>query len=162
MTQGDVTFFALDTQSIQLGFGADQAAWLPAEIANATTLWKIVFGHHPFLSNGPHGNAGDYDGVAGGGEDMEILVNSYMCGQVDLYLSGHDHNMQWLQSPCTGTEFIVSGAGQSTYPLVGSNPAIFETDTTTGFVWIEIDSNILTAVFYDELGTELYRGQIIK
>ncbi|MBK6692809.1 MAG: hypothetical protein IPG50_11450 [Myxococcales bacterium] len=36
---------------------ADLAKWMAA----STAAWKIAMGHHPKISNGPHGNAGKYD-----------------------------------------------------------------------------------------------------
>jgi hypothetical protein len=55
----------------------------------------------------------------------------------------------------------VSGAGQSTYPLFGTNPVYFE-EASLGFLWVEIDGTTLTGVFYDETATELYRGTLTK
>jgi len=58
-----VDFFVADTNRSMFAVDdlvrADFEAWLPASAAK----WKIVFGHHPYRSNGRHGNAGSYDGV---------------------------------------------------------------------------------------------------
>jgi 3',5'-cyclic AMP phosphodiesterase CpdA len=159
-TVGDATFFTIDTTSIDQGYGADQELWLPGEIAAATTTWKILLGHHPYISNGPHGNAGTYEGIAGAGALVETFFTSYVCGQVDVYLAGHDHSMQWLQPTC-GTEFIVSGGGSSPSVMVGTNATNFE-DAALGFLWVEIDGRTFTGVFYDDTGTELYRASITK
>ena len=32
------------------------------ETLSSSHLWKIAFGHHPYISNGTHGVAGHYDG----------------------------------------------------------------------------------------------------
>lgn len=149
--EGDATFVSLDTQLLDIGSGEAQPIWVPARRAASTTTWNIAFGHHPYISNGPHGNATG---------DLYTFMTDYVCGEYDLYLSGHDHNLQWLGESC-GTTFAVSGAGHSTYPLVGSNPTSFEV-ASMGFLWVEIDGNTLTGVFYDDTGAELYRDTIVK
>ncbi len=150
-TEGDVTFYGIDTQVIDTGGGAAQEAWLPAERAASTSTWNILFGHHPYVSNGPHGNA------AGA---VETFFDDHVCGEFDVYFAGHDHNLQWLQDPC-GIEPIVSGGGHSSYALMGTNATWFEA-ASTGFVWVEIDGRDLTGVFYDKDGVELFRRTITK
>ena len=68
--------------------------------------------------------------------------------------------MQWLEDTC-GTAFIVSGGGHSTYPIGGANPTYFEA-ASTGFLWVEIDGNTLTGVFYDANATEVFRRTITR
>ena len=44
-------------------YTANMATWLTDEWAGGSTgTWRIAYGHHPYLSNGPHGNAGMYEG----------------------------------------------------------------------------------------------------
>jgi len=157
---GDLTLFALDTQAIYLGYGQDQELWMPGALASASTTWKIAFGHHPYLSNGNHGNAGEYDGSPGEGETVRDFIDAYVCGEMDVYLCGHDHVLEWLEPTC-GTEFLLSGAGASTYSIVGTNPTYFD-DATPGFLWVELDGNVFTGVFYDQNANELYRGAFTK
>ncbi len=147
----NITFFGIDTHIIDLGAGAAQELWLPAERAGSTTAWNIAFGHHPYRSNGPHGDATG---------NLETFMDSYLCGQFDIYFSGHDHNLQWMEDEC-GTSFIVSGGGRSTYSLPGTNPAYFA-ESSLGFLWVEIDGDLMTGVFYDEDGVELYRNTMVR
>ena len=149
--EGDVTFYGIDTWLISEGAGADQEAWLPGERAASTTTWNLIYGHHPYISNGPHGNADP---------PLQDFVDTYVCGQYDVYFCGHDHNLQWLEETC-GTTFMVSGAGHSTYGLYTTNAAAFQVQSL-GFLWVEIDGNRFTGVFYDQDGVELYRGTITK
>ena len=157
---GDVSFVGIDTMAIYEGFGAAQEAWLPGELAAIASTWKIALGHHPYLSNGPHGNAGEYEGIAGEGAVVQTFIEDYVCGQVDVYLCGHDHSLQWIEETC-GTQFLVSGSGSSPSTLFGTNPVYFE-DASLGFLWVEIDGRTFTGVFYDETGTELYRSSFTK
>ena len=170
-----VDFFGLDTNALMwepwFGTGEDQARWLPGALAASTAEWKIAYGHHPYISNGRHGVAGEYEGldwldwasadVVTGGYVREVMDDS-ICGHVDLYLCGHDHNRQWLEPTC-GTEFIVTGAAAKTTDLEGRGVAtFFEDDTTPGFVWIEIRENVLTGEIYNMAGTMEFSREVRK
>lgn len=155
--QEHVQFYALDTNEILVWDRPEQKAWLEAERAKSSATWHIAFGHHPYISNGPHGNAGTYEGHANipiaSGKSVKRFMDDAICGQMHLYLSGHDHNRQWLQDQC-GTAFIVSGAAAKTRGLVGrGTPTHYEDDTKAGFLWVEIDGDILRGVFYDQEGS---------
>ncbi|NOX42478.1 MAG: hypothetical protein GXP19_01905 [Gammaproteobacteria bacterium] len=147
-------FIALDTNSQLFNVASDQHRDVPNWIAESSATWKIVFGHHPYKSNGRHGNAGNYDGVSGAhvisGDGVKEFVETVLCGNVDLYISGHDHNRQWLEadSDCVGTQLAVSGAGATTTKLQGHNPTRFEKDTL-GLLYISIDGSTLIAEFVD-------------
>ncbi len=39
----------------------DQTAWLQGALAQSKATWKLALAHHPYISNGDHGNAGTYD-----------------------------------------------------------------------------------------------------
>jgi hypothetical protein len=159
-----VEFFALDTNLQIFSMDAQQridvAAWLAA--SNAT--WKVAVGHHPYRSNGPHGNAGMYDGVPippVNGAPVKAFLEQIVCGRADVYLSAHDHTLQWLEPTCSGTELIVSGAGSATTSLPGSNPVHFQS-LSLGFVYFDIRGNTLTAEFIDTTGTVLFSRTITK
>ncbi len=93
---------------------------------------------------------------------MEEFFEEALCGNVDLYVCGHDHTTQWLEPMC-GTEFIVSGAGAKTTDLGNWGvPTFYENDTEPGFVWIEIADNVMTANFYNSKATLLYSSSVTK
>ncbi len=165
---GHVELFAVDSHAVFLGWGlAQQSAWLSNALANSTAEWKIVFGHHTYISNGRHGNAGNYEGCPFcgfiSGVNVKSFVEGAVCGQADYYFSGHDHDMQWLEPAC-GTGFIVSGAGSKTRTLVrrDANPTFFEEDGVEGFLWVEIRDNTLTGEFYDKFGNRLFSRSVSK
>ena len=151
-----VDVFALDTNLQMYSRDAQQridvAAWLGASSAT----WKIAVGHHPYRSNGPHGNAGEYEGLPfvpiANGSGVKSFLEEVVCGKADLYLAAHDHSLQWLQPTCSGTELIVSGAGASPTSLPGSNPVHFQSDDL-GFVYFDIQGKTLTAQFIDATGS---------
>ena len=89
-------------------------------------------------------------------------MDANLCGQVDLYLCGHDHNRQWLEPTC-GTEFMVMGTAAKTTGLVGrGNPVFFEDDSVEGFVWIELRDNQLTGEIWDRDGNMDYSRTLSK
>jgi len=56
----NITFFGLDTTAQMYGDDDLQRQEVAQWINDAQSEWKIAFGHHPYKSNGPHGNAGSY------------------------------------------------------------------------------------------------------
>jgi hypothetical protein len=151
---GPASFYALDTNSIMLDWdAAAQKSWLQSAMAASASTWKIVFGHHPYISDGQHGNAGNYEDLwwlpIVNGDGVKAFMEDAVCGQADIYLCGHDHNRQWLEPTC-GTEFIVSGAAAKTTDLVGrdGNATLYSDHTIEGFVWIELADNVMTGEFY--------------
>lgn len=151
-----VKFLALNTTEIFFGLSGAQGEWVDDQFANLdpSVDHVVMFGHHPYISNGRHGNAGAYEGIPFipivSGESVRDFFDDHVCGNALLYYSGHDHNRQLLEPTC-GTEFIVSGAGAKTTDLEGrGNVTFFEDDTIEGFVWTEIRGNQVTVAFYDK------------
>jgi hypothetical protein len=161
-----VDFFALDTNMAMFSQANNQKNDVPGWIAGSTAQWKIALGHHPYLSNGKHGNAGSYDGLPfipiANGAGVKDLLDNVVCGKVDLYLCGHDQSMQWLVPTCGGsTNLVISGAGASTSELGGKNQSHFES-LDLGFFYVVIEDNVLTGQFINAAGTVLYTGTITK
>jgi hypothetical protein len=166
--QGNVGFVAIDTNSIlwsNIDHGS-QAAWYPGAIAQLQTTWKIVFGHHPYLSNGTHGNAGTYTDLTGIlfpqqlGVEVKSFMESHVCGTADVYLCGHDHSRQWLRPAC-GMELIVSGTGAETTALASRNPSFYDT-STLGFLYVVIRGKELRGQFINTQGGIDYERVLTK
>lgn len=174
---GPAHFVALDTNTLVF-YGVatsaelaarfqEQEAWLAQAVTEGAGPWRIAFGHHPYVSNGPHGDAGEYDGVPVPGYDgghLKEVFEERLCDQVDLYLAGHDHNLQWLEPvpSCGRTQFIVSGGGgASTYDLPGDGAARFQAESL-GFWWLRLTEDSLRAVAFDDEGTVLYDATVPK
>ena len=178
-THGDVDFIALDTSSaffdgLNIPFVTDdfgslvdaQETWVDDYINNSLSSWKIAYGHHPYLSNGPHGNAGNYEGFDwipyANGENIKDFMDNHVCGKVDLYLCGHDHSRQWLTGTCAGTALMVSGAGAKTTDFEGTNGTVWQEDQNPGFVWIEINGAVATVEWWDLNGQLNYTDLLPK
>lgn len=169
--QQHAEFWGLDTNQVMTdpinGSSDPQQNWLDAGVAASTATWKVAFGHHPYISNGDHGNAGNYENLEGiplpfvTGDSVKEFMDESICGKIDIYLAGHDHNIQWLEPKC-GTQFIVSGAGSKSEDLPGSNAAYFGMPSTEGFVWVELADTSFTGTFYDKTGNQLYTRTVMK
>jgi tartrate-resistant acid phosphatase type 5 len=149
---GDLELFGLDTT--QLVWGDEvQEGWLDDALSASTAPWKIVFGHHPYLTNGSHGRDGN--------DNWEEAFEDIVCERADVYLSGHDHTLQWLEPSC-GLELIVSGAGAKTTPLeYEDHPTFFEDDEHEGFMWLEVGEE-LTGTFFDSDAVELFSMDVAR
>lgn len=171
--QDHVTFISLDTNMIMLGLDwvRDQRDWFEEQVDRAATPWIIAYGHHPYHSNGRHGNAGNYEGVGRidptgivSGRSIKSFFEDQICGNVDLYLAGHDHNLQWQQPTC-GTEMIVSGAGAKTTEFVnrdGNPTPRYASDADEGFFWIELADDVMTVEVWGRDGMMHYTNTVTR
>ncbi len=138
-------------------YAVTQQTWLTRALKDSGARWKIAFAHHPYLSNGVHGNAGSYDddlkkrdkskdSKYATGKLWKKLLDDTVCAQgVQLYLSGHDHDLEWLKPVpgCSDTEFLLSGAGEGgvkrrTFGKLDRNATRWQQDSVGGFFWIEL------------------------
>jgi tartrate-resistant acid phosphatase type 5 len=82
---------------------AEQLAWFEGELKKPrTTPFLAVLAHHPVFSNGPHG---DHPVLV---RDWDPLFQKY---KVDLYMAGHDHDLQHLEFEGHPTTHFLSGGG---------------------------------------------------
>jgi tartrate-resistant acid phosphatase type 5 len=144
-TAGAAQFFQVDT----VDFSERQARWLGEELAKSTATWKIVYGHYQIYS----ATRGDND------EQQDDLVHSLLPilkkHKVDLYICGHDHNLQILK-PEDGVNFVVAGSGgASTYELDEDYTRTAFQAQTHGFAVIELDRDSLDVRLIDNTGKEL-------
>ncbi|MCP4216322.1 MAG: hypothetical protein GY765_16860 [bacterium] len=131
-----VQFFALDTNPIATWKDVDrQLQWLEDELGKSTARWKIVFGHHPVYSNGKHGDSTRMKGW------VYPLLEHY---GVDLYLCGHDHDLQILK-PVQGTalHYAVSGAGCSFRDVTCGDNSVY-CASQLGFMGLRLSHSELT------------------
>jgi tartrate-resistant acid phosphatase type 5 len=89
---------------------AEQLRWLEGELKRPrTTPFLVVMGHHPVYSDGPHG---DHPVLV---RDWDPLFQKY---NVDVYLAGHDHDLQHLEfEGHPTTHFLSGGGGADLYDL---------------------------------------------
>ncbi len=144
-TAGDAQFFALDTDVIS----EKQLLWLDGALKASTARWKIVYGHHPVYSEGAH-------------EDNNVKIAQLLPvlrrGGADIYLAGHDHDMQHLK-PEGRLHFFVAGSGGQLRPIQPGPRSLFAM-SARGFAVLEVQPSSLAVAFVDVQGQELYRYEI--
>jgi tartrate-resistant acid phosphatase type 5 len=179
-TWGNVGFIMIDTNSIlwDEDVHGDQRVWYPTALMEVEEAdWVFAAMHHPLRSQGKHGNAGRYESIEVGGEEIPLPVpimdgrnvKSFMedtvCGTVDIAFAGHDHNRQWLDEAdrCSGTELVVSGAGAKTTDFVDArgNDLFWGDDTKPGVLYVVALGNTLTGQFYDLEGTMEFERTLV-
>ena len=120
---------------IQQSYIEKQFQWLETSLQNSNARWKIVCGHYPIFSNGPHECALELK------QRLLSLLEKY---KVDLYISGHDHNVQCIRK--NGIHFLVSGnIFPVGYPITKTfeRDTVYCNDTDPMVVYLEIQEHSL-------------------
>lgn len=171
VSAGNVDVFAWDTNYLvhacEPAVGEDPACARGSEpllsaITASDAPFKIWIGHHPFYSNGEHGDAGEFEECLApwacvglwSGMGFRQLARRYLLGHADLMLSGHDHTLQAFSAPeLHGTALVVSGAGAKANPLGRTERrrgAWFAAGRALGFTLVEATSDELTVSLFGE------------
>ncbi len=93
-----VEFYFLDTERLYYGDAA-QMVWLEENLKSSTARWIIVSGHNPLYSYSKHGLNGT----------LITRLRPLFDNRIDLYLCGHEHDIQIIE-PIKGVHYIVNGA----------------------------------------------------
>ena len=129
-----------------------QLRWLEKVLQSSTARWKVVVGHHPVYSSSPfHGDAPELI------EQFVPLFNRY---GVDLYLCGHEHDLQ-LHQPPGDTLYLISGAG-SEIRETGRKPFTLFSASVNGFATVDLTPSRLRIAFVDDAGRMLYQQEVEK
>lgn len=145
-TAGAAQFFALDTAYLTEA----ELLWLKDELQKSRAKWKIVYAHHPF-----------YSATTTRG-DNEVLIERLLPllkDSVDLYIAGHDHNLQVFK-PEGKLHFVVAGGGGANlYDMKQYGRAQFKSKTH-GFAVIEVNEHRIEVKLIDSSGKTLYENEI--
>jgi hypothetical protein len=139
-TAGPVQFFALDTSEVSEA----QLVWLKEELTKSRARWKVVYGHHPIKSGAPGGN-----------QKLTQALLPILSGRADLYLTGHEHNLQHLK-PEGKLHFLIVGGGGQKLDKLKSKPDSLFADQAFGFAVFEADIKHLRFNLIGADGKELY------
>jgi acid phosphatase len=126
-----------------------QLAWLDASLGEARRTWKIVVGHHTIHSGGSaHGDTHEL---------VERLKPILLRHGVQIYIAGHDHDLQHIHRD--GLHMIQCGAGMEARPVRSIEGTQF-CIAQPGFGMMTVAGDVLAVDFRDQAGTSLYRADI--
>lgn len=145
-TMGEVEFFVLDTDV----FDEDQAKWLKKRLRRSKATWKVVYGHHPVYSHGEHGDTPEL--VA----DLQPILARY----ADLYLAGHDHNLEAIDTPTDDVLYLVSGGGGAPLRTVTTGDTTLYVGAVHGFGHLRIEDDKLVVSLRDVEGNVLFEREL--
>jgi hypothetical protein len=146
-TAGPVQFFALDTNNVSSS--DKQLAWLDGALSKSTARWKVVYGHHPVYSGGNYEDR----------PDLIVRLLPLLVNRADVYICGHDHNLQALR-PEGGVRFyIAGGGGAGLYPVRPYERSLFAS-STNGFAVIDASAEQLTVTLVGNDGKALYEDTL--
>ncbi len=168
-----VEFFSLDSNPLTaivsdpspafnfLTYGPSMLQWYQDGITKSKAPWKIGFAHHPYVSNGLHGNAGNFDGMqsipgsplTSSGQPWLEFHNESTCKLgVDFYMFGHDHDLEWLKpvAGCGKTQFVLSGTSEQprAFGDANRNPSFFQKENVLAFFWFEFRKTEMVGTAY--------------
>lgn len=172
-----VEFFSLDSSPLTaivpdvnpqfnyLTYGPTHLQWFQQGLSNSRAKWKIAFAHHPYVSNGLHGNAGSFDGGnpnapgTANGKPWLDFHNASTCAMgVDFFMFGHDHDIEWLKpvASCNSkTQFVLSGTAEQprAFGSASRNQVYYQKDNVLAFIWFEFKDETMTGAAYVLDGT---------
>jgi predicted MPP superfamily phosphohydrolase len=128
----------------------NQLYWIDSVLSHSNAKWKIAAGHHPVYSGGEHGNTDEL---------IELLKPMLEKYNVNMYICGHDHDIQYLKPPASNVHYFVSGAG-SQLRKTGSMEYTVYSNSINGFLAVTISNQNISASFIDVNGNNLYTVEI--
>jgi hypothetical protein len=138
-----VTILVLDSNKPLLGEveWANELKWLKSELAKPRrSKWLLCVAHHPFLSNGDHGDNGPL---------AKAWAPLFDRAGVGFYICGHDHDVQHLESPDHKPSLLlVGGGGATTRPMRIDQRGPFSR-AGNGFAHLTFTDTIATARLVD-------------
>lgn len=160
MEAGPVVLWGLDS-NLLVRFGhLSEDRWMDAFLrqmgADRSGRWRIAMAHHTWFSDGPHGDAGHYLDVGRRlwpGAEWASALEDQVGPSVDLYLSGHDHSLQFFDHHGTGV--LVSGAsakcsgpGSREDRFADGRPDAAMTRFERGFAIVDASTDTLAVTFH--------------
>ncbi len=139
---GPARFLVIDTE----GWTDTQFKWVKETLAKTRNepgvKWRIVYGHHPMYTSGMHLNQRRIAVL------REELAPVFKSEKVDLYIAGHDHDMERLS--VDGIDYLIAGSGGADLRNVKSKgkESLFAVKSY-GFLDLEVNDAYISAKFLD-------------
>ena len=109
--------------------------------------WKIVVGHHPLYTGGKRIEDKNYVR-----RHLEPLFEKH---NVDVYLAGHEHDLQHIKPSDKQTHHFVSGAGSEVRPTGNLESTLFS-ESIQGFLSSAITKDSIYFEFVNYKGERVY------
>ena len=120
-----------------------QLTWLETQLAGSKAKWKIVVGHHPLYSSGKR--FGRNQGLR---DILEPILERH---NVQAYIAGHEHDLQYNQPKNSKVAHFVSGGG-SEARFVKQREFTRYAEATPGFLSVSINGETLSVSAINHLG----------
>lgn len=139
-----------DSVKYPVGATEAQLAWLESVLSDNTVKWKMVVGHHPLYTGGWRYNSPDTKNMH---DLLEPLFKKY---NVDVYICGHEHQLEYYKPDGSKTHYIISGAGSESRPAFIKPANGRFISSQQGFATFSVTADKLLVQFIN------YKDQIIK
>lgn len=133
-----------------------QKRWLvkTLEDKDPSIKWKIVVGHHPMYTGGSRTDGHDTKAIR---SSLKPVLDRY---GVDVYLTGHEHSLQYIK-PEGKTHHFISGAASEKTP-VKLIPDAQMVASEYGFMLFSVSNNQLRVQVLNDEGEIIYNTLIKK
>jgi len=133
-----------------------QKKWLEKTLSDPSPniKWKIVVGHHPMYSGGGRTETYDTKAIR---YSLGPLFEKY---GVDVYLSGHEHSLQYMR-PSGKTHHFISGAASERTPARLIDISRFSA-SEYGFMLFSASGKQLNVQTIDHTGKAIYQTTITR
>ncbi|MES2893101.1 MAG: tartrate-resistant acid phosphatase type 5 family protein [Bacteroidota bacterium] len=135
---------------------AAQKRWL-IDLLSTTSpnvKWKIVVGHHPMFTGGNRTEGYDTKAIR---NTLKPVLDKY---GVDVYLSGHEHSLQYLK-PEGKTHHFISGAASEKTP-VKLVPESRLAASAYGYMLFSMSKSGILVQTIDDAGKIIYKVELKK
>ncbi|MDX2469882.1 MAG: metallophosphoesterase [SAR324 cluster bacterium] len=153
-TAGPANFIALNSNCHGLDL-----FWGKEQLTKSAKKWNVILQHHTIFSTGSHGDAP---------APIGYLWEQLDFSKLDLFLSGHDHNLEHLTKRGQKAQYVISGSAsrpRSNKSATGSNASKGSSDfyiVEPGFVWIQITRQTMEIQYFDSTANLLYKTKTTK
>lgn len=133
-----------------------QKRWLAKVLSDKDTSikWKIVVGHHPMYTGGSRTDAYDTKAIR---STLKPVLDRY---GVDVYLTGHEHSLQYIK-PAGKTHHFISGAASEKTPVKLIDDMQMAA-STYGFMLFSVSKDLIRLQTINDEGEIIYTTTIKK
>lgn len=138
-----------DSVKYPAGAVETQMQWMEQQLSQSKATWKVVVGHHPLYSGGWRANIQDTKNM------RAFLEPVFEKHKVELYISGHEHHLEYTQ-PAGNTHYIISGSASESRPAERNANGGQFTAARQGFATLSVTANEMLLQFIDYTGAILH------